>query len=78
MEFNMYDEFKRYAVQADNVEDFLNRYSKPEFFQEKDEQIKKRMIQIENACMNKFGFCMISQFDSITGKTVAFYKTDNQ
>ena len=53
-------------VEADSVEDFLNRYYKLERFAD-------TLVDVYKTELNKTGYCSISKYDSRTGKSVSYY-----
>ena len=65
----MADRFRAYEVQAANVEDFLQRYYRPERFAGHE----RGLITSYTAELRADGFTFISRFDSVTGRTVSYY-----
>lgn len=60
----LYDLFKKYEVQANNLRDFCDKYHKYEYSEE-DYEAHKRELET--------GFTIISHHDSKTGETVSYY-----
>lgn len=68
-----YEQYKKYKVQAESIEDFLDKYSKPKAHRDRGEDYVQARIETFTEEFNKNGFCWITRFDSITGKAVAFF-----
>jgi hypothetical protein len=68
--FEPYEAFQKYAVQAKDLQDFIDRYHKAgiitDFNREDDYESHKRDIERE-------GFTFIPKADSITGEIVSYY-----
>lgn len=70
---NQYELFKEYEVQAESVEDFLMRYSKPKAHTLRGEEHVQLRIDSYTEELEKFGFCFITHHDSVTGEIVSYY-----
>lgn len=62
---DLYNSFKKYEVQAENLRDFCDRYhnysySETDYFCHKED-------------LEKSGYTIINRHDSITGDTVSYY-----
>jgi hypothetical protein len=64
--YDGYQSFLRYRVDADNVQDFLKRYYKPE-------RITPTLYLPYQYELDNYGYCFISHHDSKTGEVVSFY-----
>lgn len=66
-----YDTFKKYAVPAASVRDFLLRYYRPERFTELCTiGVRTKSHEEDVQCD---GYTFISHHDSVTGRIVAFF-----
>ena len=61
------------AVEADSVEDFLNRYYKPQRFRERGEEYAQILIASHQRDFDRDGYDIISHHDSVTGRVVAWF-----
>jgi hypothetical protein len=73
-----YETFKKYAVPADSVQDFLNRYHKKSSYTGRGEEYAKCVLKSYQEEFKKYGFCFTSHHDSVTGEVVAFYGKEVQ
>ena len=67
-----YEYYKKYAVQADSVDDYLKRYTNYNNFAQEiaphNERVKSCQEEIE-----AYGFCYMTKYMSITGQPVTYY-----
>lgn len=70
---NLYEKMKKYAVSADNPEDFLNRYTKAGRGIERGEDYQAARVEAAYESVNKLGYCMLSRHDSVSGDIVTWY-----
>lgn len=70
---NLYDVFKKYRVSASSIEDFRQRYTKPDRYAQRDPEYVAAVLQSAREDLDKYGFSIISSHDSITGEVVAYY-----
>lgn len=70
---NIYEKMKKYQVQAESVEDFRQRYTKPERYQKRGTDYVPAVVQSAYEDMERYGFTIISHHDSVTGDVVAYY-----
>lgn len=70
---NMYETFKQYKVEADSVEDFLNKYTKSNRHQSRGIEYVKARIDSHKKDLNRYGYTFITHHDSVTGETVSYY-----
>ena len=70
---NMYETFKKYKVEADNVEDFLNKYTKNNAHQSRGMEYVKARIDSHKEDLDRYGYTFITHHDSVTGETVSYY-----
>ena len=68
-----YELFKKYAVPADSVEDFLNKYYKRDRYTGRGPEYAACLLASYKKDFEDDGFCMTSHHDSNTGEVVAFY-----
>lgn len=71
--FNQYEAFKKYAVHADSVEDFLKRYTKHSRHYGIGEEFTQARIESHKTHLEKYGFTFITHHDSVTGDNVSYY-----
>lgn len=71
-----YNNFKKYAVSAVSLEDFLERYTKPKAHKERGAGYVAARIQSHQEHIDKYGFTFITHHDSKCGETVSYYPTD--
>lgn len=71
---NIYEKMKKYQVQAESVEDFRQRYTKPERYQKRGADYVAAVVQSAHEDMERYGFTIISRHDSVTGDCVAYYR----
>lgn len=71
--FNSYDTFRKYEVKADNIEDFLKKYTKRSRHEERGEEYVQYRIASYTEDFNKYGYIIITHHDSVTDETVAYY-----
>ena len=70
---NLYDVFKKYRVSASSIEDFRQRYTKPDRYAQRGPEYVAAVLQSAREDLDKYGFSIISSHDSITGEVVACY-----
>lgn len=70
---NCYDTFKKYEVQADNLVDFLEKYSKAGRHSERGSDYVKARIKSHQEDIDKYGFTFITHHDSKCGECVSYY-----
>jgi len=68
-----YERMKKYAVPADSVDDFLNRYYKRDRYTGRGPEYAACLLKSYTEEFEEYGFCFISHHDSNTGEVVAFY-----
>lgn len=73
MSTNLFEQMKQYQVSAASVEDFLERYGKPQKYHLQGEEYKAILVIYHKESIGQFGFTMLSPHDSVTGKTVSYY-----
>lgn len=73
MSFNGFEHFKKYRVEANSVEDFLNKYHKQSSYTGQGKEYAKCILESYKEEHYKNGFCFISHHDSNTGEVVAYY-----
>lgn len=67
------EEFKKYEVKAENITDFLKKYSKPSRHEQRGLEYVAVRIQSHTEDLNKYGYTFITHHDSITGECVSYY-----
>lgn len=70
---NAYEQFKKYEVVAESVEDFLKKYTKPSRHEGRGKDHVKIRIESYTEELNKYGYCLMSRHESITGDCVTYY-----
>ena len=65
--------FEDRAVQANSIEDFLDRYYKPQRFRERGEKYAAVLIASHQADFDHYGYDFISHHDSVTGRVVSWF-----
>jgi hypothetical protein len=73
MKTRSYDLFKKYAVEAKSLEDFLERYTKPSRHRERGAEYVKVRIASHQEDIDKEGFTFITHHDSKSGEIVSYY-----
>lgn len=74
MSYSTYESFKKYQVEADNIEDFLNRFYKPDRYTGRGEVYTDTLLRSRQLDVQADGFTWISRHDSITGRCVSYYE----
>jgi len=69
----LFESFKKYAVKADSVEDFVKRFHKPEILKEYGEDFMEEHIANHQMELDKHGYTFIPQGTSTTGDHASFY-----
>lgn len=75
---DLFTRFKAYQVPAASVEDFRQRYTKPERYARRGPEYVAAVLEAARADLKRFGFTIIDRHDSITGEAVAFHQEDNK
>lgn len=75
---DLFSRFKAYQVPAASVEDFRQRYTKPERYAQRGPEYVAAVLEAARADLERFGFTIIDRHDSITGEPVAFYQENNK
>lgn len=70
---SLYETFKRYQVSAASVEEFRQRYTKPDRYARRGPEYVAVILQSAHEALEKYGYTIISRHDSITGEVVAYY-----
>lgn len=70
---NLYENFKKYKVKADSIEDFLKRHSKPKAHELREKEYIEARIKSHTEDLQKYGYTFITHHDSITGEIVSWY-----
>lgn len=65
--------FRKYVVPAASVEDFRQRYTKPDRYTQRGPEYVAAVLQSARQELEKNGYTIISHHDSITGEVVAYY-----
>lgn len=73
-----YEIFKKYAVSAESVEDFCNRYHRRGAFHDRGAEYMEADIEAHKKEFEKCGFTIIPKGSSTTGDNVAYYGTATQ
>ena len=70
---SLYEKFKKYAVAADSVEDFCNRYHRRSAYHDRGSEYMEYDLQDHIKELEKYGYTIIPQGSSTTGDVVAYY-----
>ena len=70
---SLYEKFKKYEVMADNVEDFLEKYTKYNRHRGRGLDYVKCRINSHKEELEKYGYTFITHHDSKTGEVVSYY-----
>lgn len=71
---NLFSRFKACQVSAASVEDFRQRYTRPERYAQRGPEYVAAVLESARSDLDKYGFTIIGRHDSITGEVVAFYQ----
>ena len=72
---NRYEKDKKYKVDdVKTVEEFLDKYMIQEKWNTMSQELKDNIIRSHKRDLRYFGYCVIWWINSVTGKTVSFYK----
>lgn len=74
MKFNSYENFKKYKVEAANLEDFLKKYTKHDRHEARGKEYVEARIKSHKEDLERYGYTIITHHDSVTGQTVSYYK----
>lgn len=69
----LHDAFRKYRVSASSIDDFRQRYTKPDRYAQRGPEYVAAVLQSAREDLEKYGFSIISSHDSITGEVVAYY-----
>lgn len=75
MDKTQYEHYKKYSVQADSVDDFLKRYTNYNNFGQEVAPHKARAEACQEE-IEKYGFCYLTKYMSITGQPVTYYRRE--
>lgn len=67
--------YRKYEVEADSVEDFLNKYTKPSRNEQRCADYQEARVKSHTGDLNKYGYTFITHHDSVTGECVSYYGT---
>ena len=70
---SLFESYKKYAVQAESLEDFLERYTQPRAHAERGEEYVQARIEAHREDIEKHGFTFITRHDSTYGRDVSYY-----
>jgi transposase len=70
---DMKEAFKKYKVEANSIEDFLKRYTKPSRNEQRPIDYQEARIKSHTEDLQKYGYTFITHHDSITGECVSYY-----
>jgi hypothetical protein len=73
MSISSYKSFEKYKVDAESIEDFLEKYTKPSKHKERGQEYVECRIRSHKEDLEKYGFTFITHHDSITGQCVSWY-----
>ena len=70
---SQYERMKKYAVQANSVEDFLQRYTKPNRHEGRGQEYVTARIQSYKDEIAKYGYAFMTHHESKSGEYVTWY-----
>ena len=70
---DLLENLKKYRVKAKSVEDFLDKYYKPDRYTKRGIQYALSLLESYKESFIKNGYCLISHHDSVTGEIVSFF-----
>ena len=73
-----HEPFRDRAVHAVSIEDFLDRYYRPQRFRGRGDEYAGQLIASHQRSFDKFGYDIISHHDSVTGRVVAWFGPDEE
>lgn len=74
MKTSLYEKMKKYKVEADSVEDFLDTYYKHNRYKGRGEKYAKVLLNSYKEELKKYGYCLISHHDSNLGIATTYYE----
>jgi len=69
----MKDTFRKYAVSAQSIEDFMTRYYKRDRYTGRGDDYAASLLASHREHYEQYGYDIISHHDSKTGDPVAWY-----
>ena len=73
----LYETMKKYAVQAEDPIDFLERYTKAGYGIERGKEYQQARIKTAFEDLEQFGYCMLPIQSSKTGEIVTWYPKES-
>jgi len=70
--------FRDDRVEAESVADFLERYYRPDRYHGRGEDYAAAVLASHEKHFEKHGYDIISRHESMTGKVVAYFATDEE
>jgi len=70
---NMFEAMKKYAVKAESVKDFCDKYHRINAYHERGKDYMDYDLKEHEKEFEEFGYTMIPQGSSATGGIVTFY-----
>ena len=65
------------AVEADSIEDYLNRYYRPDRYRMRGDEYAAGLLRSYQKTFKKFGYVITSKHDNITGHIIAWLGPKN-
>jgi predicted GNAT family acetyltransferase len=75
---NLYEAFKKYAVQTNSIEDFCNKYHSHVAYLDRGKGYMKYDLQSHIKEFKENGYSIIPQGSSTTGDIIAYYGNQEQ
>ena len=72
-QYDPFEAFKKYAVKADSLQDFCDRYHRHGAYHDRGEEYMKADYEDHKKELERDGFTIIPRHDSVTGEVVAYY-----
>lgn len=74
----LYEKFEKYQVPASSAEDSRRRYTKPDYFAQRDLEYQATVLQAARDNLVQLGYTITSRHDSVISKAPACYKLNEQ
>jgi len=74
----LFEIMKKYAVKAESIEDFCNKYHRRAAYHERGTEYMKDDLLFHIEEIDKYGYAMIPAGSTTTGDNVTFYGADNE
>lgn len=72
--YNAYESFKKYAVESNSLENFLDEFYKDSRYKGRGKEYATELLNSYEERLQKDGYVIISKHDSVRGAVVSYYK----